>query len=376
MERSESIELDGLTERINFSDMRKNEIETLANSIASGGKLTDGDMRRILSCRDQRSIENIFAVARRIRDLYFSKKVFLYSFVYFSTYCKNECAFCYYNRKNKISRYRLTEEELYEAVKKAAEEGVHMIDLTMGEDPYFHDTPEKLNEYIRIAKDVSKLPVMVSPGVIRSELVSDLKKNGADFLALYQETHDREIFQRLRCGQNFDERSNIRKKAKECGMCVEDGILTGIGNDEEEEIRSVIASVKGMISQNPDQVRAMTFEPQPGTPLGDKKQASYLTELKTIALLRFVFPDRLIPASLDVAGIKGMVERLNAGANVVTSIISKDSALEGVVNFDRDVELSERRRDVKSVVSQLEKMDLYRAEQKDFENYIKERIIK
>ena len=96
-------------------------------------------------------------------------------------------------------------------------------------------------------------------------------------------------------------------------------------------------------------------------------------ELKIISVLRLMFPDRLIPASLDVAGIEGMVERLNAGANVVTSIISADSPLEGVVNFDKDVALCERQRDAKSVIRRLETMGMARASAADFEAYLNRR---
>ncbi|NLI61877.1 MAG: methylornithine synthase PylB [Methanosarcinaceae archaeon] len=353
--------------------MDENDVRSFANEIISGRKLTEERTREILLCRDEKGISNIFSAARLVREHFFSRNVFLYSFVYFSTYCKNECAFCYYNKKNNIKRYRVSREELKETAKQISKEGVHMIDLTMGEDPYFIENPENLSDYIKIAKENSNLPVMISPGAVSLEFLPKMKESGADFLALYQETYDEKLYSNLRCGQSFEYRKEVRKKAKECGICIEDGILTGIGNDYDEEVESIVKSIKCMKEQSPDQVRAMTFEPQPGTPLEKRTQMSDLIELKTIAALRFSFPDRLIPASLDVAGIKGMVDRLNAGANVVTSIISKDSTLEGVVNFDKDVELSERMRDAKSVTLQLEKMGLKKAEQSEFCRYIEKR---
>ncbi len=353
-----------------FSDMNSSDTKKLANDIIEGYRLTDEDIRNILLCEDEKGILNIFSIAREVRSHFFSNNVYLYSFVYFSTYCRNECAFCYYNRSNEINRYRISKDELKEMVKQISKEGVHMIDLTMGEDPYFIETPENLMEFIKIEKKYSGPPVMVSPGVVPTDLLDEMKENGADFLALYQETHDRDLFEKLRCGQSFDERKNVRKAAKEAGICIEDGILAGIGGNTEEEIRSITESIEGMREQNPDQVRVMTFEPQPGTPLENVSQKTDLIELKTIAVLRLAFPDKLIPASLDVAGIKGMVDRLNAGANVVTSIISKDSKLEGVVNFDKDLELSERNRDVKSVSIQLEKMGLKKGDSDEFRKYI------
>ncbi len=141
---------------------------------------------------------------------------------------------------------------------------------------------------------------------------------------------------------------------------MEDGLLTGVGND----VESTIISLKGMAKDNPQMVRVMTFIPQEGTPLEKKVQESNLSELKIISVLRLMFPDRLIPASLDVEGIEGMVYRLNAGANVVTSIIPSDSSLEGVANYDRKHE--ERKRDPKSVVGKLRSMGMEPATQSDF----------
>ena len=71
------------------------------------------------------------------------------------------------------------------------------------------------------------------------------------------------------------------------------------------------------------QVRAMTFRPQCGTPMANWREPDPLDELRTIATFRICFPDRLIPASLDVDGLQGLRARLDAGANVVTSVIQR-----------------------------------------------------
>ena len=351
--------------------MTDEDVCRFADEIISGKMLSEDEIRSILKTEDPESLRKLYLAARTVRDHFFSNKVFLYSFVYFSTYCRNKCAFCYYRTDNKISRYRLTPDDLRDMCRRIRNEGVHMIDLTMGEDPHFRNHPENLVEFVRIAKEESGLPVMVSPGVIDDGFIRLLKEAGADFFALYQETHDRDLFKALRTGQDFDERAHARTAAKFAGLCIEDGILSGTGRTPEEEIDADTASILAMIPQNPDQVRAMTFEPQPGTPLEKQVQAPYLYELKIISALRLVFPDRLIPASLDVAGIPGMVERLNAGANVVTSIIAADSSLEGVVNFDKDVGLYERQRDAASVIAKLHEMNMVPGTQAEFEDYLR-----
>ncbi len=340
------------------------ELDRLAQKIIKGQKLTDDDLRQLLSLTEEEDIQKLHYIAGKVRDHFFGNRVFLYSFVYFSTYCKNNCAFCYYNRCNDIQRYRLDMKEIHSICRALKNENIHMVDLTMGEDPYFHSEPQRFVEIVRTVKEETGLPIMISPGVMDDRTLSRLYESGADFLALYQETHDKELYAKLRVGQSFEERLHAREFAKKVGFFVEDGILTGVGND----IESTIKSLRGMQKNEPDMVRVMTFVPQEGTPLAQVDQESSLSELKIISILRLMFPDRLIPASLDLEGIDGMVHRLNAGANVVTSIIPSDSSLEGVVNYDR--ELEERDRDPKSVIERLKSIGMEPASQADFNKII------
>lgn len=344
--------------------MDNRDLDSYADQIISGSQLSDDDIRSLLETNSPDTIEKLHYVARRIRDHFFGNKVFMYSFVYFSTYCRNKCAFCYYRNNNKIDRYRLSNEDIRKICQVIKTEDVHMVDLTMGEDPYFHDKPERLAEVVKIVKEEVGKPIMISPGVVDDNTLKMLKDNGASFLALYQETYDMELYRQLRVEQSFEGRINSRNHAKQMGYCVEDGMLTEV----EPDMESTIISLRGLATSDPDMVRVMTFLPQQGTPLEGKEVKGCDSELKIISILRLLYPEKLIPASLDLEGIDGMVHRLNAGANVVTSIISSNSSLEGVVNYDR--EHAERDRDVKSVVSRLKTMGMEPAEQGEFEKLL------
>ncbi|MGB9927448.1 MAG: methylornithine synthase PylB [Methanosarcina sp.] len=336
------------------------ELEGLGEKIIEGFQLSDDYLRFLLSLESKEDLEKLYNAARAVRNHYFGNRVFLNCFIYFSTYCKNQCAFCYYNCKNEISRYRLSKAEIKETCKALKGAGFHMIDLTMGEDPYFYEKPDRFVELVEVVKEELGLPIMISPGVMDNATLLKAREKGADFFALYQETYDPELYNQLRVGQSFDGRVKARLFAKQQGYCIEDGILTGVGND----IDSTILSLKEMKANDPDMVRVMTFLPQEGTPLENFSEKSNLSELKIIAILRLMFPKCLIPASLDLEGIEGMVHRLNAGANIVTSILPPDSRLEGVANYDRDLE--ERDRDIISVLRKLETMGMKPAHQTEF----------
>ena len=43
----------------------------------------------LLSLKEEEEINQLFHVARSLRQKYFGYKIFLYGFIYFSTYCRN-----------------------------------------------------------------------------------------------------------------------------------------------------------------------------------------------------------------------------------------------------------------------------------------------
>ena len=58
--------------------------------------------------------------------------------------------------------------------------------------------------------------------------------------------------------------------------------------------------------------------------------------------MRLALPDRLIPASLDVDGLSGLKQRLDAGANVITSLVPPGQGLAGVAQSSLDIEEGNR----------------------------------
>ncbi len=309
----------------------------------------------------------LFQTARQVCERSFGKKVFAYGFVYFSTFCRNSCSFCYYRKPNRLPpKYRLSLEETMEAVAKLDRLKVHLIDLTMGEDPDIIGAGgyKPLLEICKEVRGEHDLPLMVSPGVVPREVLAALKRAGADWYALYQETHNRRLFAKLRPGQSYDARADARKAAMEEGLLAEDGILLGVG----ESANDVLNSIVHMKASGVQQARAMGLTPQAGTPFENKSPLPILDEMRSIALMRLAMQDRLIPASYDVDGPKGLELRLMAGANVVTSIIPPESGLHGVAQADLGI--SSNQRTVEGIIPYLERLGLEFAPRRDYMDWM------
>ena len=303
----------------------------------SGEELSDEELCSLLSIRDPLLLEELFQAARSVKERTFSDSVFCYGFVYFSTYCRNNCSFCFYRRSNHEStRYRKADEDIIDLSMSLEDSGVHLVDLTMGEDPMMHQGKncERLIDLVGKVNDAVNVPLMVSPGVVQKEAFGGLVEAGADWFACYQETHNRGLFSQLRPDQDYELRLSQKRWAMGSGMLAEEGIMIGVG----ETIADRAHSIRVMGDLGVRQVRAMSFIPQCNTPMACRDPAMFLEELVTIAVMRLLHPDRLIPASLDIEGIKGLRSRLEAGANVITSIIPPRKGLAGVAQHELDIE--------------------------------------
>lgn len=320
---------------------------------------------RLLGTNDPVQIEELFSRARKTREELLSNKIFLYGFVYFSTWCRNNCNFCYYRKSNKIERYRKEPAEIIAIAELLAKSGVNLIDLTMGEDLSYHQEQfSTVFELIREIREKTGLPVMISPGVVEDQYIDRFAELGTEFYALYQETHNRELFSKLRLDQDYEERMHAKLYAKSKGMLIEEGILTGVG----ESLEDIADSILEMGRIGAKQVRVMSFVPQQGIPMETVKKPDALLELKIIAVMRLMYPGALIPASLDIDGIKGLEDRINAGANLITSIIPPLSGLMGVAQNVMDVD--EGGRTVEEASAILRTMGLEPASAKEYRDYL------
>lgn len=351
---------------------RNTKLEQIIDHLQAGLVVEKAAIIYLLGLSQPKDIQSLFMAARKTRARNFGNQVFFYGFLYFSTFCRNNCRFCQYRRDNTIlPRYRKSRQEILMAAREIAGTGVHLIDLTMGEDPklYAGGIPafQELADTARAVREETGLPVMISPGALPDEGLQAMARAGVEWYACYQETHTRSLYEYLRLDQDFDIRMAKKKMAGKLGMFIEEGLLTGAG----ESLDNLAESICRMKAMEVDQARVMTFVPQLGTPMSHLPFQDDLQERIIIAVLRLVLPDRLIPASLDVGGLDGLEGRLDAGANVVTSIVPPKRGLAGVANNSLDIEDS--RRTLGRIIPILENCGLEPAPVSEFQDWMDRR---
>ena len=110
----------------------------LISRLARGEQLTEEEFSEILSVRTWKTAGLVFRTARRIREKYYGKRVFIRGLIEFTNYCRNDCYYCGIRRSNQeVSRYRLTPDEILSCCEEGRRLGFRTFVLQSGEDLNF-----------------------------------------------------------------------------------------------------------------------------------------------------------------------------------------------------------------------------------------------
>lgn len=89
----------------------------------------------LLEVRDPAVIEKIYALARKIKEHIYGRRIVMFAPLYLSDYCVNQCQYCGYRQDNCITRRKLTQDEIREEIRVLESMGHKRLALEAGEDP-------------------------------------------------------------------------------------------------------------------------------------------------------------------------------------------------------------------------------------------------
>lgn len=161
---------------------------------------------------------------------HFGNTITLFTPLYIANYCENECVYCGFNCKNKIHRARLDYDEIEIELKKIADSGLKEILLLTGESRKMSSV-EYIGEALKIArKYFTTIGIEIYP--LNTDEYAYLKKCGADFVSVYQETYSLKKYDEQHLGGSkriFPYRFNAQERAILAGMRgVSFGALLGL----------------------------------------------------------------------------------------------------------------------------------------------------
>jgi 2-iminoacetate synthase len=164
--------------------------------------LTHREAAVLLSVEDSGILEEMFNIAKLIKNKIYGKRIVLFAPLYVSNYCVNNCDYCGYKHSNVgFTRRKLSMEELKEEVKVLESLGHKRLALEAGEDP-INCTIEYILECMKTIYSV-KLDngnirrINVNIAATTEENYKKLKDAGIGTYILFQETYHKPTYEKI-----------------------------------------------------------------------------------------------------------------------------------------------------------------------------------
>ena len=110
-------------------------VRVILDKAATCGGLTHREAAVLLEVESPEILSEIFAMARRLKERIYGRRIVMFAPLYLSDHCVNQCSYCGYNCDNKMTRRKLTQAEMAEEVRVLEGLGHKRLALEVGEDP-------------------------------------------------------------------------------------------------------------------------------------------------------------------------------------------------------------------------------------------------
>lgn len=190
---------------IDYAQKNKNNIK-LIDEILSKAKeekgLTHREASVLLACENEEKNQEIYALAKKIKQDYYGNRIVLFAPLYLSNYCINGCVYCPYHAKNKhIPRRKMTQDEIKREVIALQDMGHKRIAIETGEDPVNNPIEYVLESLKTIYsihhKNGAIRRANVNIAATTVENYRKLKAAGIGTYILFQETYNKKSYETL-----------------------------------------------------------------------------------------------------------------------------------------------------------------------------------
>lgn len=279
-----------------------------------------GEIFSLLTVRGEQQQE-LLSRARAARHRNFGHQVVVRGVIEITDRCRVNCAYCPMRRENRSGGYAMDAEQIVAAAEAILKAGIRVVFLQGGE------TPETTKVVCQAMPEVKRLfagrvQILLCLGEKSHEELALLKEKGADGYILKHETSDPALFHSLR-NRSLQSRLACLRTLLSLGYKVGTGNIVGLPGQSIESIARDIL-LPGQLGVH--MTSCAPFIPARHTPLADQPAGDIDLTLNTLALMRLVHPEALIPtvSALEKLRPGGQVAGLNAGANVITVNFTPD----------------------------------------------------
>lgn len=261
-------------------------------------------------------LDELIYMANKVCRSIYGERVFLRGLIEFSNVCTMDCKYCGIRRSNKnVKRYTMSEEEIFDIVKKGINYGFKTFVLQSGESSTF--TVNRLAKLVEKIKLIdASVAITLSCGYFSKNELKTLKLAGADRYLIRFEIADEKLYSYLKNGQKLSQRLEVIYNLKELGFEAGSGFMVGLPGETDEILLKNLKLCKEL---ELDMIGIGPFIPHNDTPLKNEKLYPIERTIKATALLRLMLPYSNIPATTAAGTLDpiGREKMLKAGANVL-----------------------------------------------------------
>jgi len=261
-------------------------------SVLSGGRL-DITSAVAMSLVQGPDLWDLFAAAGRVREHFRGSSIDICSIVNAkSGACSEDCAYCAQSAHHSTAApiYPLiSTEDISKAAQSAKKNGARRFCIvTSGRGIDSLEDLEKIAQGVRLVRELGLLPC-ATLGTLTRDQLSFLKDAGLDRYHHNIET-SRSYFSRICTTHSFDERLEVLGSARSLRLSACSGGIFGMGETMEDRIQMAFT----LRELDVDSVPINFLMPIAGTPLENISVISPLEALQSIALFRFILPNKEI----------------------------------------------------------------------------------
>jgi biotin synthase len=259
----------------------------------------------------------LFALARAQRQRYFPlNEVEVRSVIEISNVCNQQCEYCGMGQTDS-PMYLLSYEEFLQTTAHLYASGRRVLLLQSGENRS-QTYVDHVCRCVQAAKSrFADLQFILCLGNFSKEQYRQMKAAGAERYILKFETSNPRLYERLKPNDTFEERIACLEHLLALGFKVGSGSIVGLpGQSIDEVLDDLLFAGKFPLAM----VSCSAFIPGEGSKLHDALSGNPDMTLNLLALMRILYPNRLIPTTSPLERLKkdGQYLGLMAGANTVT----------------------------------------------------------
>ena len=177
-------------------------VEEILAKAEKGGGLTHREAAVLIEVEDKEVEERMYAIARKLKEQIYGNRIVMFAPLYLSNYCVNGCVYCPYHAKNRtIPRRKLTQEEIRREVIALQDMGHKRLALETGEHPtqspieYVLESIDTIYSIHHKNGAIRRVNVNIAATTV--ENYTRLKDAGIGTYILFEETYDREAYEKL-----------------------------------------------------------------------------------------------------------------------------------------------------------------------------------